>query len=117
MLVLLIVFMISAPLMQQGVKVNLPKANAGGLEAAKKQIVLTITKAQKILIDGKPAKKESFQTQLETIAQKNPGVQIFVRADETVSYGFVTQVIAELKKANLTRVGLVTQPGSAKLNW
>ncbi|MBL7714847.1 MAG: biopolymer transporter ExbD [Bdellovibrionales bacterium] len=111
MLVLLIVFMVSAPLMQQGVQVDLPKANAGTLTETPEQIVLVVTKDKKILINEKVIKEGTLRTWLETLSASKPNLDVFISADQGVPYGFVAQVMAEVKKAKIQRVGLVTDPG------
>lgn len=113
MLVLLIVFMISAPLMQQGVQVDLPKADAGTLSEAPEQVLLVITDSQKIMMNGTMIQKGTLLKRLTAISSINPEVQVFVQSDKDVSYGFVTKVVAEVKRANITKVGLVTQPDDA----
>ncbi len=110
MLVLLIVFMVSAPLMQQGVQVDLPKASAGSLSEVPDQLVLVINKGRQISINGKTVENGTLRGRLEAVAAVKPDVQIFIQADQGVPYGFVAQVMAEVKHAKINRVGLVTQP-------
>ena len=114
MLVLLIVFMISAPLMQQGVQVDLPKANAGSITDVPDQLVIVINKAQQIQINGNAVKPGTLRGRLEAVSAVKPDVQLFIQADQGVAYGFVAQVMAEAKQAKITRVGLVTDPAEAE---
>ncbi len=111
MLVLLIIFMVCAPLMQQGVQVDLPKANAGSLSEVPEQLVLVITKAKRIQINGNLIQQGTLFTRLQAIHSVRPDVQVFIQADQGVQYGFVAQVMAEVKRAAINRVGLVTAPG------
>jgi biopolymer transport protein TolR len=111
LLVLLIIFMISAPLMQQGIQVDLPKANAGSLNETPEQIVLVVNKGRQISMNGTVLPGGTLRTRLEAIADVKPGVEVFIQADQTVPYGFIAQVMAEVKKSKITRVGLVTEPG------
>ena len=111
MLVLLIVFMISAPLMQQGVQVDLPKANAASLSEVPDQLVLVVNKSRQVMINGTTIPQGTLLPRLEAVSQVKPDVQVFIQADETVPYGFIAQVMAEVKKAKIHRVGLVTMPG------
>ena len=111
MLVLLIVFMISAPLMQQGVQVDLPKANAGSLSEVPEQLVLVVTKSKRIQINGNTIQAGTLFTRLQAIHSVKPDVQVFIQADQGVPYGIVAQVMAEVKRASINRVGLVTAPG------
>src|SRR3954471_15900024 len=81
MLVLLIVFMISAPLMQQGVQVDLPKANTGALSEVPDQIVLVVHHSREITMNGSALPHGVLRTKLEAIASVKPNVQVFVQAD------------------------------------
>ena len=111
MLVLLIVFMISAPLMQQGIQVDLPKANAPTLNEIPDQLVLVVDKSRNVLMNGNKIPDGSLRTRLASIAKAKPEIQVFIQADQSVPYGVVAQVMAEVKQAQITRVGLVTEPG------
>jgi biopolymer transport protein TolR len=110
MLVLLIVFMVSAPLMQQGVEVNLPKADAGALSQTDEPLVISIQKDQTIVFSDKNYSIRSLGVKLASLAASKPNSQILVQADQAVNYGVVAKVMAELKKVKFTRVGLVTDP-------
>jgi biopolymer transport protein TolR len=111
MLVLLIVFMVSAPLMQQGVQVDLPKANAGTLNEVPDQLVLVVNKDKKITVNGNQVPNGNLRSMLEAISGAKPDVEVVIQADQTVPYGFIAQVMAEVKKAKVNRLGLVTDPG------
>jgi biopolymer transport protein TolR len=111
MMVLLIIFMVSAPLMQQGVQVDLPKANAGSLNEVPEQLVLVVTGSRQIQINGNTVAPGTLFKKLQAIQAARPDVQVFIQADQTVPYGFIAQVMAEVKQAKIQRVGLVTQPG------
>ena len=113
MLVLLIVFMISAPLMQQGAQVNLPKAEAGALDDVPDQIVLVIQGEKNVLFNGEKLKPGELKKRLIAFAQLKPKVQVVVRADRKVPYGLIAHVIALVKKANIHSVGLATEPGKS----
>lgn len=115
MLVLLIVFMITAPMMQQGVQVELPKANAGALNEAPEPLILSVTSDQTILLNGTRIQSGQLRTKLTGISDaKNGNVDVMIQADQRVPYGFIAQVIAEVKQAKITRVGLVTDPADPK---
>jgi biopolymer transport protein TolR len=111
MLVLLIVFMISAPLMQQGIQVDLPKANTGTLNEVPDQLVLTVNKSQQIIIAEHTIPSGTLLKKLEAIVAAKPRIEVVIQADHAVSYGFIAQVMAEVKKAGISRVGLATEPG------
>jgi biopolymer transport protein TolR len=111
MLVLLIVFMVSAPMMQQGVHVDLPKANAGSLDSVPDQLVLVVNKSREIRINNNLVEAGTLNHKLTAVSSVKPDVQVFIQADQTVPYGFIAQVMAEVKRAKISRVGLVTEPG------
>jgi biopolymer transport protein TolR len=111
MLVLLIVFMISAPLMQQGVQVDLPKANAGTMNEVSDKLVLTIKRTHQILLGEHSIQTGTLFDRLQAIAAAKPRLQIVIQADQQIEYGFVAKVMAEVKRAGIQRVGLVTEPG------
>jgi biopolymer transport protein TolR len=111
MLVLLIVFMITAPLMQHGVQVDLPKANAEALTETPMQLVLVINHSKQILLNNTVIRPGTLRARLEAIVEAKPNTEVFIQADQGVPYGLVAQVMAEVKKAKINRVGLVTEPG------
>jgi biopolymer transport protein TolR len=113
MLVLLIVFMVSAPLLQQGIDVNLPKADAGSLSQSEEPEVLTIKANQSIDFEGKSLSPTQLTERLGALSIAKPNLQILVQADQSVSYGTVAKVMARIKKAKIHRVGLVTAPETA----
>lgn len=110
MLVLLIVFMVTAPLMQQGVDVNLPKATTGAIKSQQEPFILTITAAKKILISKNEIPLKELGKKLAGIFSSKTNKEVYIHADEAVPYGLVAQVIAEVKKVGITQVGLVTIP-------
>ena len=114
MLVLLIVFMISAPMMQQGVQVELPKANAGSLNDTPDPLVLVVNASREITINGNKIPLTGLRAKLLGIAAAKPNIDVVVQADQSVNYGLIAKVIAEVKQAKITRVGLVTEPDGSK---
>lgn len=112
MLVLLIIFMVTAPMLEQGVEVNLPEvADSPGLEAIKEPLIVTVTRSGAISI-GK--------TEVESVAKLMPVLQqilktrkekeVFLEADRDVPYGKVVQVMAAIKGAGINKLGMVSQP-------
>src|SRR5262245_56457304 len=93
MMVLLIIFMISAPLMQQGVQVDLPKANAGSLNEVPDQLVLVVNRSRQISINGNVVASGTLQKKLAAVQAAKPDVQVFIQADQTVAYGYIAQVM------------------------
>ena len=112
MLVLLVIFMVTAPLLQQGVEVALPKTSAPGLKSAgETTLIVTINKEQQVFMAREPVDLAALGTKLQKIVANNPDKQVFLKADRDVPYGAVVRVMATIRKAGVTRLGMVTQPG------
>jgi biopolymer transport protein TolR len=109
MLVLLIVFMVSAPLMQQGIQVDLPKAATTSMDDQQESIVLVITSDKRLMINKNDISARSLRAKLAAIYQTKSNKEIFIQADQSVNYGYVAQIMAEVKRAGITKVGLVTE--------
>ncbi|MDG1852313.1 MAG: protein TolR [Gammaproteobacteria bacterium] len=122
MLVLLIVFMITAPLITQGIKVDLPRADAEPVENADEiTLVVSINAEGSYFIslgaeeDPQPVALERIQEDVEKILAQNPAVPVFVEADESVNYGVVTRLMSTLATAGAENLRLITQPPAAEL--
>ena len=109
MLVLLIVFMISAPMMQAGVDIALPKASESPVDVST-GIVISIDKNQKIYIDNYEISAANFEGRLKTIRDQKKFRQIYIRADKVVPYGTVIELMGKIKKLGIENVGLITEP-------
>ncbi|THB74289.1 MAG: protein TolR [Desulfobulbaceae bacterium] len=112
MLVLLIIFMITAPMMTQGVDVDLPKTTAKSLRQEENPIVITIDKEGKISIDQKKVIQRVLLTELSKLPQDVKDKPIYLRADKSVEYGNVVSVMADIKKAGFSKLGMITQPNT-----
>ena len=110
MLVLLIIFIITLPVIQQAVKVELPKANSTRNEVKPESIQLTIDAQGKIFWNSSAIDLKSFDGYAEKAAQKDPQPEINLRADKAVRYEAVAQVLAASRRAGLTKLGFVTEP-------
>jgi biopolymer transport protein TolR len=110
MLVLLIIFMVTAPILQQGVPVDLPKVAAGPLTGQEEQLVVNVGKGGEVYLDDTPMSLAELTEKLRAIAAARPDRQLYVRADQTVPYGTVMRVMGAVRDAGLVRVGLVTEP-------
>lgn len=108
-LVLLIVFMISAPMMQAGVEIDLPKASESPRDISS-GIMISIDKNQQIYIDQYKVKIENFDSRLKNIREVKKFRPIFIRADKTVPYGVVIELMTRIKKLGVENVGLITEP-------
>ncbi len=106
---ILVVFMITAPLMSQGVKVELPKTQAASLEE-KKAIEVTITKQREILINEVASDLQDFEKDFRTVFTGDPQTAIIINCDQTVPYGFVMQIVAAVQRQGGQRLGFLTDP-------
>ncbi|MGQ0558954.1 MAG: ExbD/TolR family protein [Sphingosinicella sp.] len=117
MLVLLIIFMVTAPLLAAGVQVDLPETKAAALDQESEPVAITIDAAGAVYIDDAPASDLVLGPQLAQIAAGSGqpgGPRIFLRADRTIDYGRVMQVMGEINRAGLRRVALVSTPQVAE---
>jgi biopolymer transport protein TolR len=114
MLVLLIIFMVAAPLVQQGVDVQLPQAAAKTISAQQEHLTLSIKKDQKIFLNELEVDPARLREKLESIFSQRTDKELFLRADKELSYGFVIKVIAEAKAAGIEKLGMVTVPTEEK---
>ena len=110
MLVLLIIFMVTAPILQQGVTIDLPKVTAGPLTGEEEQLVVNLDRRGLIYLNDTPMTAAQLTSKLQAIVAARPDRQIYVRADRTVPYGQVMEVVGAVREAGLVRVGLVTEP-------
>jgi len=116
MLVLLIIFMVTAPLMTSGVQVDLPESKAEALAQEQEPVLITIDPGGAIFVDDAPVTPEALPARLAEIASgssEEGGPRIHLRADQNLNYGQVIAVMGELNRAGLRRVALVSvaQPG------
>lgn len=113
MLVLLIIFMVAAPMMTAGVHVDLPPADAPRMDIDEERILLSIDANQQIFIGEDPVPYERLEDTLMHNARLQREHEIFVQADQTVPYGTVARVLALVQRAGVTNLGLVTDPMGA----
>ena len=110
MLVLLIIFMITAPMLQHELDVNLPVAAGAPQVTAEDQVMLTVNKQGNIYLDQAPYTLDTLGPKLQTLYQTRRNKDIFLRADADVPYGKVLQVMDEVKKVGILKLGMITQP-------
>ncbi len=114
MLVLLIIFMVTAPMMQQGVQVNLPKAQAKALSAQEETVVVSIDKSGRVFINSAEISPGELKSRLSSMFENRTKKEVFLKADRTVPYGEVVKTMAEIKGAGIERLGMVTEPSQGK---
>jgi biopolymer transport protein TolR len=110
MLVLLIIFMVTAPMMVQGVDVALPEVSATPMVTEKENLTVTIDRDTNIYINDFQVRMDFLKDKLEKILATKTDREVFFRADKEVPYGVVVSVMAEIKAAGVEKLGMVTDP-------
>ena len=110
MLVLLIIFMVTAPMMIQGLNVDLPEATAKPLDSEKEHLVITINKDQQVFINDFEVTVEFLGEKLVKVIQGRSDRDVYLKADKNIPYGIVVQVMAEIKGAGIEQLGMITEP-------
>jgi biopolymer transport protein TolR len=113
MLVLLVIFILTAPLLASSIKLDLPKTDAATGGTAPKFVALVVDKAGQIFLNEKPVTVEALRSSLARAASLNPDTEVQLRADETVPYGRVVEVMGVAQKAGLSRIGFVAEAPAA----
>ncbi len=114
MLVLLIIFMVAAPLVQHGVDVDLPKANSRNVATEEELLTITLTKNKKIFLNKMEIDLSQLNEKLLRIFKQRTDNQLLFKADKDLPYEFVIQVMAEIKNAGIEKLGIITTPEEAK---
>lgn len=109
MLVLLIIFMVTAPLLTVGVPVDLPKTNAPAITGQDEPLVVSVNPTGDVYLQETKIELEDLAPRLRAIIQNKPETRIFVRGDKSVSYGRVVEVMGTLTAAGFSRVALITE--------
>ncbi len=109
MLVLMIIFMVTAPLMLQGMDVNLPETSTQPIRMPRAPLVLTVTKDGEYSLARKLIPAEELQARLEAVFESRGSTEVFLRADEAAPYGIVVRAMAAARRAGATRLGIVTE--------
>ena len=110
MLVLLIIFMVSAPMMTTGIEIDLPKTRAPRMDREEEKLLLTITKEQKVFLGETEVPYDNLEGALTTNQRLQTDKELYIQADENVPYGFVAKVMALARRGGIDKVGLVTDP-------
>lgn len=114
MLVLLIIFMVTAPMMQQGVQVDLPEARAQAIEASdEKKLVLSAKADRTIYIGDAPVGLEELEDKLRHNPKAQADKEIYLHADRNLPYGFVMELMAAIQRAGIPSMGMITDPMAA----
>jgi len=110
MLVLLIIFMVTAPMMIQGVEVSLPEATSKLLASEQEQLVVTIDQNNQVYINDFRVGVDNLKEKLIQITKNQKADEVYLRADKTVAYGMVVYVMSEIKGAGIEKLGMITDP-------
>ena len=116
MLVLLIIFMVTAPMMIEGVNVSLPEATSEPLPAEQDQLIITIDKNNQIYINEYQVTLDFLREKLIKILDGRIGQEVYLKADKNISYGTVVRVMSEIKGAGIEKLGMVTEPITSNNN-
>ena len=112
MLVLLVIFMVTAPMMQQGVQVNLPKANTKAMTPQDEAVVVSVDKSGKVFINKDQIPAADLRNRLTAMFASREKKEVFLKADAGVPYGEVVKAMADIKGAGIERLGMVTEPAA-----
>ena len=108
MLVLLIIFMVTAPLLQQGINISLPQTKSVGAKMSKEPFILQISKEKKIYIGDQSVNLKELPEKLKALFEHKSDKAVYLKADKLVPYGFVAQTLAEIKSSGISSVSLIT---------
>jgi len=108
-LVLLVIFMVTAPMLYRGIDIKLPKSASNTIKA-EERLVLTIERDQKIYLDKDAVTLAQLESRLQAVKARTDEVSVYLRADRDVPYGSVVRVMDEVKRAGIEKLGMVTEP-------
>jgi biopolymer transport protein TolR len=114
MLVLLIIFMVAAPMMMQGLDVQLPQTQSKAISSKEERLVVSLNKKQEIFINEYRVSRSELQEKLKIVYQNKKDGEVFLRADRSLPYGFVVQIMNDIKNSGIEKLGMVTEPGEEK---
>tara|TARA_B100001027_G_scaffold114541_1_gene79050 strand:+ start:244 stop:615 length:372 start_codon:yes stop_codon:yes gene_type:complete len=109
MLVLLIIFMVTAPLLTTGIKVNLPQSNANSISEKKEPVTISINSKGEIFLQKKKMNKETLIKKLSLLKKQDESLKIYIRGDKTLDYGKVMSLMGDINKAGFKKIALVTE--------
>ena len=110
MLVLLIVFMITAPLLQTGVEIELPEVDTPNTPENKEPIIISINKDEEVFISNKLITPDILKEKLKEIKKANPRTQIYIRADKSVTYNVLMKTMEQIMNSGILNINLITSP-------
>ncbi|MEQ8163738.1 MAG: protein TolR [Smithellaceae bacterium] len=114
MLVLLIIFMVTAPMLSMGIDVNLPRVQSKSVDVTEEKLILTVNENREIYLNKVKMPLSELNSKLEAIFSSRVDREVFLRADKNVPYGFVVEVMSEVRKAGVDKLGMITEPPEGK---
>ncbi len=114
MLVLLVIFMITAPMMQQGMQVNLPKTESKAMEVKDNPVIVSIDRSGRAFIEKEEIPQGQLKSRLAAMFSSRSKKEVFLKADRDVPYGEVVKAMSEIKGAGVERLGMLTEPAGSK---
>ena len=110
MLVLLIIFMVTAPMLSMGIDVNLPRVKSKSVDVTEEKLILTINESKEIFLNKTKIPLGELNSKLEAIFSNRIDREVFLRADKNVPYGVVVEVMSEVRKSGVDKLGMITEP-------
>lgn len=112
MLVLLIIFMVTAPMMQEGISVELPQARGSSIDKKSQveEFVIAVAREGSVFVNDKPVEESKLVETILAAKEKNPATEVYLRADKEVPYGTVVRIMAALRQAGIADLGMITAP-------
>jgi len=114
MLVLLIIFMVTAPMLSMGIDVNLPRVKSKSVDVTEEKLILTVNETREIYLNKVKIPLGELDSKLEAVFSSRVDREVFLRADKNVPYGFVVEVMSEVRKAGVDKLGMITEPPEDK---
>jgi len=114
MLVLLIIFMVTAPMLSMGIDVNLPRVKSKSVDVGEEKLVLTVNETREIFLNKTKIPLAELNAKLEAIFSNRIEREVFLRADKNVPYGFVVEIMSEVRRAGVDKLGMITDPPEEK---
>jgi len=110
MLVLLVIFMVTAPMMTSGVKVDVPQTSHERMDVDSKALVISVDASRKVSINDFQLDPGELSTQLPRILESKQAEEVYLKADRSLPYGFVMSVMSSIREAGVEKIGMVTEP-------
>lgn len=119
MLVLLIIFMVTAPMLQEGIEINLPEVSAASVEMTEEDFVLSVDDLGHIFINDNTKEKYSIlsiEEKLRATFENKPNKVLYLRGDQSIKYGYIMEIMAACRRAGVEKIGMITETAEEKEN-